>query len=162
MGTVTAAFERTVTWIGSIGMWLTVPLMLIICTEMLLRSTVGYSIVGIHETTEFLLVVFVFLCMASTYVRKAHVNVTLLTDLLPPRARMLVDAAMSLIGSLIWFAVAWQTLAHGRELQTANVVSPTIGVPLYPFLLVTAFGAALIGGVLLIESFRLAAGRRTP
>lgn len=162
MGTVIAAFEKTVTWIGNIGMWLTVPLMLIICAEVLLRSTIGYSIIGIHETTEFLLVVFVFLCMASTYVRKAHVTVTLVTDLLPSRARTLVDAAMSLIGSLIWFAVAWQTLTHGRDVQTANVISPTIGVPLFPFLLVTAFGAALTGGVLLIASFRLAAGRRTP
>jgi TRAP-type C4-dicarboxylate transport system permease small subunit len=159
MEKLAVAYEKLVAGVGNVGMWLTVPLMLIICAEMLLRSTIGFSIVGIHESTEFLLVVFVFLCMGSTYLHKSHVSVTLLTDRFSTRARSITNAATSLLGGLIWAAVAWQTTLHTLEIYRAQVVSPTIGVPYYPFLLITAFGAALIAGALLIESVRRATDR---
>ncbi len=137
--------------VGQVGIWLVVPIMLLVMTEVVLRSIFGTSLIGVNEVVEFLLVAFVFLGLGRSSLAKAHVTVTIITEKLSPSARNVIDGAMSLIAAAVWLLASWQTLLNARVIQVSQVMSPTVDVPIHPFIYLTGFGCGLMGIAQLVD-----------
>lgn len=107
------------------------------------RFLLGMPIPGVTEMGEVLMVVSVFLGLAFTQSRHAHVNVTLVLDKLPPR----VAAIMTSIGLLLVLAVlAWMVIVtSGRALDSIEMNEYRFGlvqIPVWPGRVAIAVGLA--------------------
>jgi len=162
MSRVAFCVTRVLESFGQLGMWLIVPIMLVVMTEVVLRSVIGISLIGINETVEFLLLAFVFLGLGRSSLTKAHVTVTIFTEKLSTRTRNVVDGTMSLASTTIWLLVSWQTFLHAHQIQLSHVISPTVGIPIYPFIYLTGLGCGLMGIAQLVDVIKSWRSRSAP
>lgn len=123
-------------------------LMLITAADVLARDIFNHPIPGTIELSQYMLAVFILLGLAYTQQVKAHVAVSLFTSRLPPYAQLILNIISTLLCLFISCIIAWQGWVVGIEEKT---VSDMLRVPQYPFRLLVAVAAFLMGFELLID-----------
>ena len=98
--------------------------------------------------TQYMLAVFILLGLAYTQQVKAHVGVSIVISRLPHPAPFIINIITTLISLFIFSILAWQGLVVGIEERT---VSDMLRIPQYPFRLLVAVAAFLLGLELLID-----------
>jgi TRAP-type C4-dicarboxylate transport system permease small subunit len=115
------------------------------------------------ESVESLLVISVYFGVSLVALEGGHVNVTLFTDRLPPRALHLLDAIANLLAALVFGYLA--AGAWAEALRSIEIFEFRLGVyrfPLWPFKTLYAIGLALLTIQLAINTVKhsaLASGR---
>ena len=118
---------------------------------------------GTVESVESLLVVSVYFGVALVALEGGHVNVTIVTDRLPPWARHLLDALANVLAALVFGYLA--AGAWAEALRSISMLEYRLGVyrfPLWPFKTLFAAGLALLTIQLAINTVKhlaLARGR---
>ena len=107
------------------------------------RQTVGYSVTGLNDITQLLVMAFVSLALPITFLREGNVTVEFLTDLLPQRARALLQALIALVstafvGSLAYFA--WAQAASELEEKARSL---TLAIPMIYYWIPVLAGISL-------------------
>lgn len=122
---VVGATERIATGIAIVG---TCIMLFATTIDVIGRATTGRGVPGTVEITEVLLVITVFMGMATAATEDLHIRATLVTDRLNPRIRRPVR----LVGDIVGMAmVAWLIYA------TAVRAVASIGIGEYRFGLVS-------------------------
>ena len=120
---------------------------------------------GTIESVESLLVVSVYFGVALVALEGGHVNVTVVTDRLPPRARHLLDALANVLAALVFgylAAGAWAEAA--RSIATLEFRLGVYRFPLWPFKTLFATGLVLLTIQLILNTVKhlaLAGGRES-
>jgi TRAP-type C4-dicarboxylate transport system permease small subunit len=115
------------------------------------------------ESVESLLVISVYFGVSLVALEGGHVNVTVVTDRLPPWALHLLDAVANLLAALVFGYLA--AGAWDEALRSISVLEFRLGVyrfPLWPFKTLYAFGLVLLTIQLTINTVKhsaLASGR---
>jgi TRAP-type C4-dicarboxylate transport system permease small subunit len=133
-------------------------LMVYTVLDVVLRYVFNAPFRGSLEVTQFAMSAIVFLGLAHCGWTGGHVAVDILERSLTHRRLRWVPVLLSLIGAVVFVAIAWYSLQEA--LATTHRVSNMLRWPHYPFLLLTAFGSAVYALVLLIQAWR--ALRRAP
>ena len=136
-------------YVACAGMSTVVLLTVLTAGDALLRYLFNSPITGAHELCEFILSVMAFFGMAYTAVEKGHIAVDIAFSYLPQRIRPFVDVFIAVLSLLIFGLITWRTALYGLQVQQRGVVSPTLNIPVFPFVLVTSFGIGLLTLVLL-------------
>jgi len=139
---------------SSIGMVFLILLMLIITADIVLRATLNQPIRGADEIAQLMMLIVVFLAVAFTQYKKAHIAVDLLHSRFPQKARAIVDSFTCLLSLGICGLIAWQSLAYVNRLADLNKVSDILMIPLAPFEVIVFVGFLLFGLVLLVDFLR--------
>jgi len=135
------------------GGWIIVALMIYTVLDVILRYAFNRPFSGSFEITEFAMSAIVFLGIAYCGWVGGHVAVDVLQGALDnPRLR-LVPAVLTLIGGLLFAAIAWLTAEEA--LSTMHRVSNMMRWPHYPFQLIVALGSAMYAIVLFIQTVRI-------
>lgn len=107
------------------------------------RYFAGSPIPGVTEAGEVIMVMAVFLGIAYTESRGAHVRVTLVLEMLPPRVAAIINSlAMLLVLALLGWMV-WVTT--GRALEAIEINEVRFGlvkIPVWPGRIAIAVGLA--------------------
>jgi TRAP-type C4-dicarboxylate transport system permease small subunit len=146
-------------FIAGVGAWFLIPLMIITAVDVVSRDVFNHPIPGTIELSQYMLAIFILLGLAYTQQVKAHVAVSLFTSRLPPYTQLILNIVASLLCLFISCIIAWQGWMVGIEEKT---VSDMLRVPQYPFRLLIAVAAFLMGFELLIDlgnSLRKLVGR---
>jgi TRAP-type C4-dicarboxylate transport system permease small subunit len=98
--------------------------------------------------SSYMLAVFILLGAAYTQQVKGHVRVGMIVSRLPERAGVLLDMATTLLSLFIISILAWQGWVVGMEERT---VSDMLRIPQYPFRLLVAGAAFLLGLELVVD-----------
>ena len=77
-----------------------------------------------------------------------------------PRGQALLDLVNSLLGLLLFAAVAWYVARYGRVLQATGSRSETLQAVVYPWVYVVAAGGAGLALALLVDLLRALARLR--
>lgn len=153
--------RRSSRWIGRLGMSMVVLLMFLTAGDSLSRNLLNRSLVGTHELVEFTMAIMVFFSLALSELEKRHVAVDLVYDRLSRRKQRFLDRLVSLLSLTIFALITWQAFLYGIEMWQSRTMSPTLNIPVFPFVLVTAFGTGLLWVVLLVNFISsLAEGRK--
>jgi TRAP-type C4-dicarboxylate transport system permease small subunit len=98
--------------------------------DIVARKTTGWSVLGITDIGQLLVMSCICLAMPFAFVREAHVGVTFVTDPLPPRALSALKLAVALLSCVFLvmltrfaFAQAWVQIGKGD-------MSMTLGIPI--------------------------------
>jgi TRAP-type C4-dicarboxylate transport system permease small subunit len=135
-------------WISIAGAVFLIPLMLGTAADVIFRDLFNLPIMGVVESSGYLLAVFILLGLGYAEQVKAHVKVTIMTSRLSPRAQLVLRIITSLISLFIFSILAWQGLIVGIEERT---VSDLLRIPQYPFRILVAVGAFFVCLELLID-----------
>ncbi len=144
-------FYRPIHWIACVGMSFIMIMMILTAVDTFLRNIFNHPIVGAHELSEVLMVIFVFLAIAYTAIEKGHVAVDILTGRFSKRIQAIVDKVTNFLSLFIFLLITWQTLLFGMDLWKNKTVSPTLDIPIFPFAFIVALGTGLLCLVLLIN-----------
>jgi TRAP-type C4-dicarboxylate transport system permease small subunit len=131
-------------------------MMLLTCADVVLRLF-RRPVPGTYEIVGFLGTVVIAFAMAYTSLEKGHIAVELLVQRLPRKLQSGIEAAVSLIGAVLFGLLTWQSFIYAGDLRHSGEVSVTLTMPIYPFIYGIAAGSGLLTLVLLVEALRTAA-----
>ena len=135
-------------FIGGVGAWFLIPLMIITTVDVVSRDVFNHPIPGTVELSQYMLAVFVLLGLAYSQQVKAHVAVSLFISRLSRPVQLSLNILSAVLCLFISFIIAWQGLVVGIEEKT---VSDMLRVPQYPFRLLVAVAAFLMCLELLMD-----------
>jgi len=140
--------QKVTKGVGYTGMFLLIPMMLLISTEVTTRFFWDRPIPGTLELSSYLLSIFVLLGIAYTQQAKGHVRVTMLTTRLPRRLRLILEMFTTILSLLIIAVLAWQGWVVGME---ERAVSDMLRIPQLPFRLLVSVAGLLLALELFID-----------
>ncbi len=140
-----------------------VAMMLVTTVDVIGRYVFNSPLMGANEIAEFLQVIVVYFGVAYTAVQKGHVAVDVLFNRLSQRVQGFLISFVSLVGAALFALIAWESTVQSLVFKSATRSSPLLEVPVWPFVLVVAFGSGILCLVLLsdfIGSFRTGSDHR--
>src|SRR5262249_27362496 len=98
---------------------------------------------GALELSELLMVFLVFGAFAVTELRNGHVDIDVVVNRMPPRARACSETLAAVLSTAFWGAITWRTALHAQNVWRAGETTPNLGLPIAPFVWIAA-GATLL------------------
>jgi len=126
-------------------------MMLLITMDVFLRYSFNRPVKGSFELVEFMMAVVICLGMAYTGVQKGHVAVELVVSRFSPRVQALIDSFNWLVSMGLFLLISWKAVAQARVVGLSGLASSVLHVPVFPFLLVLAFGSGFLCLVFLVN-----------
>jgi TRAP-type C4-dicarboxylate transport system permease small subunit len=126
------------------------------------RRSVGWSLPGLIDLSQWLVMLSVFLCIPYTFERRANVEVDLLYERLPRTARRLAAVAWALASAAFLGAVTWHATRAALQVLEYGERSPTLGWPMVLYWAPVLLGSALASIVCLAQAVRPAEAAPPP
>jgi len=126
-------------------------MMLLITMDVFLRYSFNRPLKGSFELVEFMMAVVICLGMAYTGVQRGHVAVELVVSRFSPRVQALIDSFNWLVSMGLFLLISWKAVAQARVVGLSGLASSVLHVPVFPFLLVLAFGSGFLCLVFLVN-----------
>jgi TRAP-type C4-dicarboxylate transport system permease small subunit len=128
------------------------------------RKTVGWSLPGLIDLSQLLVMTSVFLCVPYTFERRANVEVDLLHRRLPAPLRFALASAWALASALFLVAATWQAGVAASQVLEHGERSPTLAWPMVLYWAPVLFGCGVAAAVCVVQALRPAAApdRATP
>jgi TRAP-type transport system small permease protein len=128
-----------------------VVMMLLILCDIGMRNLFNRPLMSGYELVMFLMVVVVFTALPYTQSEGSIVKIELVVSRLPKKAQAFLEMGTAILSLGLLLLIAWRNVVRGIELRQEHLVSPILGVPVYPFYLVVSFGLVLVCLALFVE-----------
>jgi TRAP-type transport system small permease protein len=106
-------------------------------------------ILGSQEITELMMVILVSFALGYTALKKGHIRVDLLMQYTSSKVNRWLDIFTYGLSCIFYIFIAWQALAFALININDHKVSSVLMLPVYPFNILLAVGAALVVLILL-------------
>ena len=136
-----------INWIAAAA----IVLMMLVTTGDVVLRFLRVPIPGAYETIGFLGALVIAFSLPYTAVEKGHIAVDFLVPHLPYPVRVVIHSVNSLVALLLFALIAWQSVVYASTLKANNSVSPTLEMPVYPFVYGVAAGCILLCPVLIMD-----------
>lgn len=126
------------------------------------RQSVGYSVTGLQDITQLLVMGFVALALPVTFLREQNVTVEFVADLLPVRVLAWLHALIALVSTVFVAALAWYAwLQAAREFGEGSR-SSTLAIPMSWYWAPVLLGISLSALACAVLALRYLRRARTP
>jgi TRAP-type C4-dicarboxylate transport system permease small subunit len=146
--------ERFLEWVSErlnvLAACAMVFVMLLTVADVILRRFM-MPVAGAYDIVSLVSSFIISFSLGYTSIQKGHIAVEFLFERLPERAAHVLMAINELTASVFFILLAWQSFAFAIRSQASNEVSPTIQLPLYPFIAGLALGATLLAIILMLS-----------
>jgi TRAP-type C4-dicarboxylate transport system permease small subunit len=126
---------------------------LVTAADIVGRKTVGWSLPGLIDLSQLLVMTSVFLCIPYTFERRANIEVDLVHGRLPARVRTVLAVVWSLASAAFLAAVTWHAGAAAAQVIGYGERSPTLGWPMVLYWLPVVLGCAAAAAVCIVQAF---------
>jgi len=123
-------------WIGLVGLLL---VMAITCIDVVGAKVFKWPLLGALDIVMLSQIVAIAFAASMALILGRHIRVEFLFNLLPRRARAIINSFVLLLGLGLFSVIIWRLCVLGYSFQTSGEYSMTAYIPLYPF----AYGIAL-------------------
>lgn len=149
--------EKAIYTLAAKANWISIAailgMMVITVLDVILRFF-RRPIPGTYDIVGLLGALAISFSLAYTSVEKGHIAVEFLVQRLSEKKRAVVDMITSLVSTLFFFLASWRCYLYALDFRSGGEVSMTIKMPVYPFVLGTALGCALLTLVLALSFAR--------
>ena len=160
---MTTGLERRIRWLSrafaAVAAAVLASMMFLMITDVFCRYVLNRPILGAFEITEFMMVMLVFFSIGYAQQKKAHISVDVLVLKLPRRTQQIFQAIGSFLGLGLFSLMTWQIVLHALRVYRAHQRSIDLGLPVFPFTLMAALGAAIFCLTLMVSAIHSAAGK---
>lgn len=94
---------------------------------------------GASEYLSFLAVITTSFAISFSMIEKAHVQVDIIVNKLPPRWKALLEAFITFLSLGIFIILTWVSIRLGMQLQKNHELSMTQRIPMFPLAYALAF-----------------------
>ncbi|MGI6449677.1 MAG: TRAP transporter small permease [Desulfitobacteriia bacterium] len=129
-----------------------ISVMLLIVTNIVLRTVFNSPIIGANELTGFLTAIAVAFALAQCAWQNGHIAVTFLMERIPSKAQALLAVLVNALSLGFWMAASWYLVRFAQAMKLKGLVSPSAEIPVYPFIYLVAAG---VGGLCLVLMVQL-------
>ncbi|CAN2040437.1 TRAP transporter small permease [Candidatus Magnetomoraceae bacterium gMMP-15] len=136
-------------------------MMLLTCADVILRIF-RCPIPGTYEIVGLLGAVFVSFSLAHTSMERGHIAVNFLVEKFSKKIQKIIDGINSLICSVLFALITWQSVIYAQSLKEAGEVSLTLQIPIYPFIYGISIGCGMLSIVLFTRCLGLFITTRNP
>ena len=152
------ACERALTLVAALA---TFGMMLLTTADAAGRYLLNRPILVAYElTTNYLMVVVVFLALPYAYRQGANIRVTFVVDRLGRRARLVVDHLVQLVSIVYGAALVYATFQQTRHVFRTGTTFATLDyLPHWPAHLAVCVGLLVMSVMMLIDLGRVRGGR---
>lgn len=98
--------------------------------DVILRNTIGMPVPGMIDITQLAMMYTIFPCIAYAFSRRAHVAVTVLTDMMPLVAARLLAMLGWLAGAAVCACLTYAVWSQARMIWTYGDVSQNMHIPM--------------------------------
>ena len=126
-------------------------LVLLNVCDVVFNKVSGNNILGAYEISENVLMVTVFAAFAYAQVRKSHIHMTLLINVLPGKTKFIPFFLCSLISVVTGAYCTYSTVYGGLKQIEYNSMSNILHYPLYPFYFIEAIAMGIFVLVLIYD-----------
>jgi TRAP-type C4-dicarboxylate transport system permease small subunit len=151
--TLAKAMDRVSARLNRVSAAAVVFIMLLTCADVVMRLF-NRPIPGTYELVGYFGAVIVAFALAYTFVERGHISVELLVDHVPARPRAFIEGTGYLLSAALFGLLAWQSQVYAMDLIETGEVSPTIGIPTWPFVLSLTVGCGMLSLVLFLDALR--------
>jgi len=137
--------------INSVGVLFLMAMMLLMVVDVFLRRVFQQPLTGSFEVVQFMQVTLVYLGVAYTTIKKAHISIDLITSRLSERTSALIESIMLFLGLGFFALITWRNILRAEELWMEKATSVLLEIPLFPFYYMLAFGCGVLCLVLLVQ-----------
>lgn len=129
--------------LGIVAVVVIIVMMVATVADVSRRYFAGSPIPGVTEAGEVLMVMAVFFGIAYTESRGAHVRVTLVLEMLPPRVAAIINSLAMLLVLVLLAWMVWVTAGRALEALEVNEVRfGLVKIPVWPGRIAIAVGLA--------------------
>jgi TRAP-type C4-dicarboxylate transport system permease small subunit len=118
------------------------------------RRVAGWSLPGLIDLSQLLVMTSVFLCIPYTFERRANVDVDLLFERLPRSLRVPLAVLWALLSAGFLAAVTWHAAVAAVQVLENGERSPTLGWPMVLYWAPMLFGCAAAAAVCVLQALR--------
>jgi TRAP-type C4-dicarboxylate transport system permease small subunit len=133
-------FNTVTHYLAGIGL---MALLFLTVTDILGRTLLSRPVPGTVEVTSMLLVVVVFLAVAHSEDMGDHITIDLIYERVGPRWKMVMDLFADIFSIIVIGLLSFQLYQFVLRNQASGAETPVLDLPIWPFVLVAAFGTAL-------------------
>ena len=130
--------------LNDISMAVLAGVMLLVVVDVLLRRLFNSPILGAHDLKTLGFALVVFLPMGWCTLMDRHIDLTVIVNRLPKKARLYIEACMMLLTIGILGVTCWQIMKQGIRLQAMSGETPVLGIPYYPFVYLATLGMVMM------------------
>jgi len=137
--------------INSIGVLFLMAMMLLMVVDVFLRRVFQKPLTGSFEVVQFMQITLVYLGVAYTTIKKAHISIDLITSRLSEKTSALIESIMLFLGLGFFALITWRNILRAEELWEEKATSVLLEIPLFPFYYTLAFGCGVLCLVLIVQ-----------
>lgn len=127
-------------------------IMVITTIDVILRKVSDASILGSYELTELAMVVMVFFGIASYQVKDGHIRVDFVTNKLPERLRLFIEALALLIETAMISVCVWAGVKATVQILERGTSTGILHIVQWPFYLIMTIGILLFLIMLIFDT----------
>ena len=121
--------------------------------DILLRILFRKSVPGGYELLEYTMVLVITFGLGYTQIKRGHTEVTSLINLFPKKVRAIFNRLATLLGSVTFALISWETFLKGGLDMKAGETSAVLFIPKYPFVYCATVGFALLAIIFALQTF---------
>ena len=149
----TKYLERPGKYFNVIASVAVITMMLLSTADVVLRLF-GKPIPGAYELVGFIGTIVVSFALGFTSLEKGHIAVELLYRKLPQRTQLAIETFTNTVSFLFFGLITYQAFIYALDMRKSGEVSPTLQMPVYPFIFGMSFGFGLLCLILIAESIK--------
>lgn len=130
--------------INRIGVGFLAVMMFMTGIDVVMRYIFNRPISGAYELTELMMVILVFFGLAYTQIKKEHVAVDLVFNRFAPKMKTISSCVSYFLCLSLFVVMTWQSIKQVQSKWNSGLVTGTLGIPLWPFYLITAVGCLVM------------------
>jgi TRAP-type C4-dicarboxylate transport system permease small subunit len=157
-------FDRAVSCVAILATASLIVAIVMVAADVVVRKMMARAMIGTVDVTELALVISAFLTIPLTFLRRSHVAVEIVTEALPRRGRILLDAIGAIAGGVLFLVIGLVALRPARMSVAAGDVSQDLAIPLVYYWVPMIGGSLLASVAAFLVAWRLMAelaeGRR--
>ncbi|MBM4760961.1 TRAP transporter small permease [Bacillus sp. B15-48] len=139
------------------GTSLVVSMLLVVFNGTIRTFTNPYS--GIIETVSWLAAITTAFSLGSAQISKTHVYIDLLFNKFNALFKKIIGVIVTVLALAFFILLMTQLIQYGISLKDQGVLSSTLRIPYYPFIIVTAVGIFGLIFTLFVELIEILFGK---
>lgn len=135
--------QRVTFYVAAVGMFVPMVMMFLTTADTIGRK-VASNIPGAFELNQYMLLTFAMLGVAYVHQKGGHVNITILTERMSPRAQLVMESLMSVFALAVFSLLMYQGWKEGLVIMRAGSSSTILQIPDFPFKFLIPLGSFLL------------------
>ena len=143
--------HRATSIFSKVGQITLMAMVMLTIVDIILRRIFNRPLSSSLELSQVMLVIVVFSSVVYCGIQRSHVRIDALTSRFSPKMQAVLNSITGLFGVLLFSAMGWGSIVLAMDKLANQSVTGILPIPVYPFVLLVAFGSILLALILLVR-----------